>query len=85
MNVTFRVGPVLHEQLTEPRTLRMPLPVNVTGSWSWIAQTGVLLTDPVTGLVVKDPQKIETATIARPRSRPALSTSRCTFGKATCG
>ena len=70
MNVTFRVGPVLHEQLTEPRTLRMPLPVNVTGSWSWIAQTGVLLTDPVTGLVVKDPQKIETATIA-PASQQA--------------
>lgn len=39
MNVTFRVGPLLNE----PGSLRMPLPVNVVGSWSWIARTGVSL------------------------------------------
>ena len=39
MDVTFRVGPVL----TEPKALRLPLPVNVTGSWVWIERTGVRL------------------------------------------
>ena len=39
MNVTFRVGPILNEV----SGLRMPLPVDVAGSWSWIARTGVEL------------------------------------------
>lgn len=39
MNVTFRVGPILNEL----SSLRMPLPVDVAGSWSWIANTGVAL------------------------------------------
>ena len=43
MNVTFRVGPILHERGDASAGLRMPLPVNVAGSWSWIEQTGVAL------------------------------------------
>jgi hypothetical protein len=39
MNVTFRVGPVLHE----PNGLRMPLPAEIRGGWSWIQKTGVAL------------------------------------------
>ncbi|MEJ2750939.1 MAG: hypothetical protein P8183_23980 [Anaerolineae bacterium] len=39
MDVTFRAGPLLNE-LTG---LRMPLPVEVQGSWSWIERTGVNL------------------------------------------
>jgi hypothetical protein len=42
MDVTFRVGPLLNE----PTGLRMPLPVNVAGSWSWIAKTGVSFAPP---------------------------------------
>ena len=42
MNVSFRVGPLLNEI----QGIRMPLPVNVAGSWSWIARTGVNLADP---------------------------------------
>jgi hypothetical protein len=37
MDVTFRVGPVLHE----PSGLRMPLPSEIRGGWSWIQKTGV--------------------------------------------
>lgn len=32
MTMTFRVGPVL----TDPETIRMPLPAEIRGGWSWI-------------------------------------------------
>ena len=51
MNVTFRVGPILHEKLDPAAGLRMPLPVNVAGSWSWIEQTGVELIPPAEDIV----------------------------------
>jgi hypothetical protein len=37
LEVTFRVGPVLNE----PATLRMPLPADIRGGWSWIQLSGV--------------------------------------------
>ncbi|NOY62874.1 MAG: hypothetical protein GXP10_06960, partial [Gammaproteobacteria bacterium] len=36
MSMTFRVGPVL----TDPETVRMPLPSEIPGNWSWINRTG---------------------------------------------
>lgn len=35
--LTFRVGPVL----SDPTTVRMPLPKEIRGQWSWIRRTGV--------------------------------------------
>ncbi len=37
MDVTFRVGPLLNN----PQGLRMPLPAEIRGGWSWIQKTGV--------------------------------------------
>jgi hypothetical protein len=37
LSLTFRVGPVL----TDPETIRMPLPSEISGGWSWIRRTGV--------------------------------------------
>jgi hypothetical protein len=37
MNVTFRTGPLI----TDPEKLAMPLPSQMSGSWSWIQHTGV--------------------------------------------
>ena len=37
MDVTFRVGPIVNA----PRGMRMPLPDEIRGGWSWIAHTGV--------------------------------------------
>ena len=39
MEATFRVGPLL----TPPDAVRMPLPAELHGSWSWIERTGVHL------------------------------------------
>lgn len=39
MDVTFRVGPLL----TEANKIRMPLPAELHGSWSWLEKTGVNL------------------------------------------
>jgi hypothetical protein len=39
MDVTFRVGPIINE----PHGLRMPLPAEIRGGWSWIAHTGLEL------------------------------------------
>ena len=36
MSMTFRVGPVL----TDPETIRMPLPTEIPGNWSWVNRTG---------------------------------------------
>ena len=43
--VTFRIGPVL----TDPETIRMPLPAEIKGAWSWVRRTGptVWKEDPV--------------------------------------
>lgn len=35
--LTFRVGPVL----SDPTTIRMPLPKEIRGQWSWVRRTGV--------------------------------------------
>ena len=37
MDVTFRVGPFLDQ----PQGLRMPLPAEIQGGWSWIQKSGV--------------------------------------------
>jgi hypothetical protein len=37
MDVTFRVGPLLHE----PEGLEMPLPAEISGGWSWIQRSGI--------------------------------------------
>lgn len=37
MDVTFRTGPLL----VDPDQLRMPLPTEMTGAWSWIQHSGV--------------------------------------------
>lgn len=37
MEVTFRTGPLL----TDPEQLRMPLPTEMSGAWSWIQHSGV--------------------------------------------
>ena len=35
ITLTFRVGPVL----TDPETVRMPLPAEIRGNWSWVRRT----------------------------------------------
>lgn len=37
MSVTFRLGPVL----SDPATIRMPLPAEIRGNWSWVRKTGL--------------------------------------------
>ena len=37
MDVTFRVGPLLQQQ----QSVRMPLPAEIRGGWSWIQKSGV--------------------------------------------
>ncbi|HVE77347.1 MAG TPA: hypothetical protein VNA89_00670 [Gemmatimonadaceae bacterium] len=37
MALTFRIGPIL----TDPTTIRMPLPAEIRGGWSWVRRTGV--------------------------------------------
>lgn len=37
MEVTFRTGPLI----TEAEMIRMPLPAEINGQWSWIQHTGV--------------------------------------------
>jgi hypothetical protein len=37
MSVTFRIGPVL----SDPATIRMPLPAEIRGNWSWVRKTGL--------------------------------------------
>ena len=37
MEVTFRTGPLI----SDPDTIRMPLPAEINGEWSWIQHTGV--------------------------------------------
>jgi len=39
MAVSFRIGPLL----TDPRQIRMPLPAEIRGSWTWIERTGLTL------------------------------------------
>jgi hypothetical protein len=36
MSMTFRVGPVL----TDPETIRMPLPSEIPGKWTWVNRSG---------------------------------------------
>jgi len=37
MDVTFRTGPLL----TAPDTIRMPIPAEIDGTWSWIEHSGI--------------------------------------------
>jgi hypothetical protein len=37
MAFTFRIGPVL----VDPDTLRMPLPAEISGGWSWVRRVNV--------------------------------------------
>ena len=37
MALTFRVGPVL----VDPDTIRMPLPAEIKGGWSWVRKVNV--------------------------------------------
>jgi len=71
MNVSFRVGPLLNEI----QGIRMPLPVNVAGSWSWIARTGVNLSDPLHDPleIIPDPNATDAPGIA-PASQQARLT-----------
>jgi len=39
MAVNFRIGPLL----TDPALVRMPLPAEIRGSWTWIERTGLTL------------------------------------------
>ena len=41
MSVTFRVGPIL----SNPETIRMPLPSEIQGNWSWVRKTGLTVWD----------------------------------------
>ena len=41
MSVTFRVGPIL----SNPETIRMPLPAEIQGNWSWVRKTGLTVWD----------------------------------------
>ncbi len=43
---TFRMGPIL----VDPRRVQMPLPADVSGTWSWIARTGVSMWENVGNL-----------------------------------
>lgn len=51
---TFRVGPLL----IDPREVQMPLPGNVSGTWSWIARTGVTVWETVANLKSSQPQAL---------------------------
>lgn len=51
MRLTFRVGPVL----TDPGTLRMPLPAQVRGEWGWMARTDVTHWGPEAGVRAQSP------------------------------
>ena len=37
MSVTFRIGPVL----SDPATIRMPLPSEIRGKWTWVRKSGL--------------------------------------------
>ena len=39
MAVNFRIGPLV----TDPRQIRMPLPAEIRGSWTWIERSGLTL------------------------------------------
>ncbi len=51
MRLTFRVGPVL----TNPATLRMPLPAQVRGEWGWMARADVTTWGPEAGVQAQSP------------------------------
>jgi hypothetical protein len=44
MNVAFRTGPLI----TDPEKLAMPLPSQMSGTWSWIQHTGVTTWEEIT-------------------------------------
>ncbi|MCP4427245.1 MAG: hypothetical protein GY803_22380 [Chloroflexi bacterium] len=45
ISITFRIGPVL----SDPETIRMPLPAEIKGGWSWVRRTSATVwqVDPV--------------------------------------
>ncbi len=60
MDVTFRTGPIL----TDPQSVRMPLPAGALGRWSWLQRSGVTMWP-------KDPAPIgSTDTVARLTGEP---------------
>jgi len=63
--------------LNEIQGIRMPLPVNVAGSWSWIARTGVNLSDPLHDPleIIPDPNATDAPGIA-PASQQARLTGQ---------
>jgi hypothetical protein len=44
MHVAFRTGPLI----TDPEKLAMPLPSQMSGTWSWIQHTGVTTWEEIT-------------------------------------
>ncbi|AFE07205.1 hypothetical protein COCOR_06896 [Corallococcus coralloides DSM 2259] len=51
MEVTFRAGPLL----TDPKQLRMPLPAEVRGQWSWVRREDITLWRDDESIVEDDP------------------------------
>lgn len=43
MEVTFRTGPLI----TDPEELRMPLPTEIHGEWSWLQHSGVTVVEEI--------------------------------------
>ncbi|MBU1169193.1 MAG: hypothetical protein KKD44_06470 [Proteobacteria bacterium] len=41
MAITFRIGPIL----SDPTTIRMPLPAEIRGKWTWVRKTGLTVWD----------------------------------------
>jgi hypothetical protein len=49
MEVTFRTGPLL----SDPETLRMPLPAEQKGTWAWLQRANVTTWQPPDSKIVK--------------------------------
>ncbi len=41
ISITFRIGPIL----SNPETIRMPLPSEIQGNWSWVRKSGLTVWD----------------------------------------
>ncbi|MBV1921068.1 MAG: hypothetical protein KUG73_10325, partial [Pseudomonadales bacterium] len=58
MSITFRIGPIL----SNPETIRMPLPSEIQGNWSWVRKTGLTVWDETAVVdAVPDPKLTHTA------------------------
>ncbi|MCF6282851.1 MAG: hypothetical protein L3J28_11705 [Candidatus Polarisedimenticolaceae bacterium] len=58
ISITFRIGPIL----SNPETIRMPLPSEIQGNWSWVRKSGLTVWDerPVVD-AVPEPKLTHTA------------------------